>query len=61
MQLRFAILDLTDPPASPTPTNPPTTPWQQIDEADRMVALEVLARLIAQMLAAQGAREMPND
>ena len=61
MQLRFAILDLTDPPASPTPTNPPTTPWQQIDEAARMAALEVLARLIAQMLAAQGAREMPNE
>jgi hypothetical protein len=61
MQLRFAILDLTDPPASPTPTNPPTTPWQQIEEADRMVALEVLARLIAQMLAAQEAREMPNE
>jgi hypothetical protein len=61
MQLRFAILDLTDPPASPTPTDPPTTPWQQIDEADRMVALEVLARLIAQMLAAQEAREMPNE
>ena len=61
MQLRFAILDLTDPPASPTPTDPPTTPWQQIEEADRMVALEVLARLIAQMLAAQEAREMPNE
>ena len=61
MQLRFAILDLTDPPASPTPTDPPTTPWQQIDEADRMVALEVLARLIAQMLAAQEAREMPDE
>jgi hypothetical protein len=61
MQLRFAILDLTDPPANPTPTNPPTTPWQQIDEAARMVALEVLARLIAQMLAAQEATEMPNE
>ena len=61
MQLRFAILDLTDPPANPAPTNPPTTPWQQIDEAARMVALEVLARLIAQMLAAQEAREMPNE
>jgi hypothetical protein len=42
MQLRLAILDLTDPPANPTPTNPPTTPWRQIDEAARMVALEVL-------------------
>ena len=61
MQLRFAILDLTDPPANPTPTNPPTTPWQKIDEAARMVALEVLARLIAQMLAAQEATEMSDE
>ena len=37
------------------------SPDQQIDEADRMVALEVLARLIAQMLAAQEAREMPDE
>ena len=58
MQLRFAILDLTDPPANSTP---PTTPWQQIDEAARMVAIEVLARLIAKMLAAQEAREMPDE
>lgn len=58
MQLRLAILDLTDPPANPTPT---TTPWQQIDEAARMVALEVLARLIAQMLAAEEAMEMPDE
>lgn len=60
MQLRLAILDLTDPPANPTPTNPPT-PWQQIDEAARMVAIEVLARLVAQMLAAEEATEMPDE
>jgi hypothetical protein len=61
VQLRLAILDLTDPPANPTPTNPPTTPWRQIDEAAWMVALEVLARLIAQMLAAEEAMEMPDE
>lgn len=61
MQLRLAILELTDPAANPTPTNPPTTPWQQIDEAARTVALDVLARLIAQMLAAQEATEMPDE
>ena len=61
MQLRLAILDLTDPPANPTPANPPTTPWPQIDEAARMVANEVLARLIAKMLAAQEAMEMPDE
>ena len=61
MQLRLAILDLTDPPANPTATNPPTMPWQQIDEAARMVAIEVLARLVAQMLAAEEATEMPDE
>ena len=61
MQLRLAYLDLTDPPPSPTPTNPPPTPWDQIEEAARMAALEVLARLIARMLAAQGERETPDE
>jgi hypothetical protein len=59
MQLRLAFLDLTDPP-SPT-ANPPTTPWEQIDEAARMAALELLARLIARMLAAPEARAMPDE
>jgi hypothetical protein len=36
-------------------------PWQQIDEAARMVAIEVLARLVAQMLAAEEATEMPDE
>jgi hypothetical protein len=61
MQLRLAYLDLTDPPPSPTPTNPPPTPWDQIDEAARTAALELLARFIAQMLAAQEAEEMPDE
>jgi hypothetical protein len=61
MQLRLALLDLTDPPPSPRSTNPPSTPWEQIDEAARIAALELLARLIAGMLAAQEAREMPNE
>jgi hypothetical protein len=58
MQLRLVFLDVTDP--SPIPT-PPPTPWKQIDEVARMAALELLARLIARMLAAQEAREMPNE
>jgi hypothetical protein len=57
MQLRLALLDLTP----PTSTNPPSTPWEQIDEAARIAALELLARIIAGMLAAQEAREMPNE
>ena len=61
MQLHLAYLDLTDPPPGPTPTSPQPTPWDQIDEVARMAALEVLARLIARMLAAQGERETPDD
>jgi len=60
MQLHLAFLDLTDPP-SPTPTSPPPTPWEQIEEAARTAALELLARLIAGTLAAQETRETPNE
>jgi len=59
MQLHLAFLELTDPPPSPTaPTIVP--PWEQIDEAARMPALEVLARLIASMLGAPE-EEMPDE
>jgi hypothetical protein len=57
MQLHLAFLDLTDPPL----TNSPPAPWEQIDEAARMAALEVLARLIARMLAVQEAGEMADE
>lgn len=60
MQLRLAFLDLTDPPPNPTPTNPPPIRWDQIDEAARMAALELLSRLIAQMLAGEG-KEMSDE
>jgi len=61
MQLHLAFLELTDPPPpSPTaPTNPP--PWEQIDGAARIAALELLARLIANTLAAQQGKEMPDE
>jgi hypothetical protein len=59
MQLHLAFLELTDPPPNPTtPTNPPS--WEQIDEAARMAALELLARLIASMLGAPE-EEMPDE
>jgi hypothetical protein len=58
MQLHLAFLELTDPPPNPTtPTNPRS--WG-IDEAARMAALEVLARLIASMLGAPE-EEMPDE
>jgi hypothetical protein len=51
MQLNLAFLDLPDPPPSPAPTSPPPTAWEQLDEAARIAALELLARLIVRMLA----------
>jgi hypothetical protein len=51
MQLNLAFLDLPNPPPSPAPTSPPPATWDQLDEAARIAALEVLARLIARMLA----------
>jgi hypothetical protein len=63
MQLRLALLDLdlVDPPTSLIPTNPPTTSWEQIDEVARIAALELVARLIAQMLVAHEAKEVPDE
>jgi hypothetical protein len=61
MQLFLAFLDPTDPLQSSTPANPPPTPWEQIEEPARTAALELLARLIAGMLAAHEAREMPDE
>jgi hypothetical protein len=51
MQLNLAFLDLPHPPPGPAPTSPPPTAWDQLDEAARIAALELLARLIARMLA----------
>jgi hypothetical protein len=45
-------LDLFDEP-NPTPT--PAATWEQIDEAARLAAIEMLARIISRML--QGDRE----
>jgi hypothetical protein len=55
MQLNLAFLD----PPRPPPPRPPPAAWEQLDEAARLAALGVLARLIAHMLAAAPAKE--ND
>ena len=47
MQLNLAFLDPTNPAPNPSPAAPSATPWQQLDEASRFAALEILARLIA--------------
>jgi len=55
MQLLLEYLD-PPPPAIPTPS-----PWDRLDEAVRVAALEILARLIARMLAAKQRQETSND
>ena len=61
MQLRLVFLDETEPTPSSIATNSPITPWKHIDETARMAALELLARLIARMLAAQEEGETPDE
>jgi len=60
MQLNLAYLD----PAEPLPTapkSPPPAAWEQLDEAARLAALGVLARLIARMLADALAKETGHE
>jgi hypothetical protein len=54
------LLDFLDPPSPPLPV-PVPAPWDQVDEAVRVAALEILARLIARMLAAKQPQETRND
>ena len=60
MQLKLALFN---PPNQPPETSAPdrtSTAWDDIDETSRLTALAILARLIAQMLAAgheKGARD----
>jgi hypothetical protein len=51
MQLKLAFLDPPDLRPNP-PAAPAATAWSQIDQASRIAALEILARLIARMLSA---------
>ena len=57
MQLNLAFLD----PPQPPPTRPSPAAWEQLDEAARLAALGVLARLIARMLAAAPAKENDHE
>jgi hypothetical protein len=54
------LLDFLDPPPPP-PAVPVPPPWDQVDEAVRIAALEILARLIARMLAANQPQETSHD
>ena len=61
MQLKLALFN---PPNRPPETSAPdraSTAWDDIDETSRLTALAVLARLIAQMLAAEQEKGASND
>jgi hypothetical protein len=61
MQLTLAFLDPPDPPSSPPPSRPSPTAWDQLDEAARIAALELLARLIARMMVAAPLKEVGHE
>jgi hypothetical protein len=52
MQLTLVFLDQPDPQAGPLSASLVPSLWEQLDEAARGAALEILARLIARMLVA---------
>ena len=52
VQLKLAFLDPLDPPLEPPAARLAPIPWERIDAAARRAALDLLARLIARMLAA---------
>jgi hypothetical protein len=55
VQLNLDFFDQPDPPA----TAPAA--WQQLDEAARVAAIEILARLITRMLQDELATEVGNE
>jgi hypothetical protein len=61
MQLNLAFLDPAQPPSGRPPTSPPQAAWEQLDEASRLAALGVLARLIARMLTDAPAKETGHE
>jgi len=61
MQLNLAFLNPPEPPSGRTPRSPPPAAWEQLDEAARIAALGVLARIIARMLVDAPATETGNE
>jgi len=57
MQLNLAFLDPPNLAPNPSPAAPLAMAWRQLDEASRIAALEILARLIGRMLSARSKRE----
>ena len=56
MQLKLAFLERSTPPTARL-----SGPWERIDPQAQIAALEILARLIAQMLAASSALETSDE
>ena len=56
MQLNLALLDQPDPPPGLSAAE-----WERIDEAARIAALEMLARLIARMLVSKAEEEASDE
>jgi len=52
VQLKLAFLDPPDPPLEPAAAGLSPVPWERIDATARRAALDLLALLIARMLAA---------
>jgi len=61
MQLNLAFLDPPDLPPSLSPAATSARSWEQLDEASRLAAIEILARLIARMLAARSTKEASDE
>jgi hypothetical protein len=59
--IETGLLDPPDLAPNPSPAAPLATAWQQLDEALRIAALEILARLIARMLSARSTREGSDE
>ena len=60
MQLNL-FLDPSDLPSSPTPSSPSPTAWDRLDEGTRIAALDLLARLIARMMADAQIKEAGHE
>jgi hypothetical protein len=56
MQLELAFLDLQGEPDEGS-----RGPWDQVDPRDKIAALMILSRLIAQKLLAKSARESGDE
>jgi hypothetical protein len=62
MQMNLAFLEpqAPDPPPNPASTLPLNL-WDQLDEASRNAALDILARLIARVLAVEPMMEASDE